>query len=117
MNFTDITIIEDFKDTECKGVYFNYNIRLYNKSSATLFHELRHHITKYILNFVYEHAKAEIQSEITAYILTKYFDQFAEFNFNYSNCWSNRLPEEYSIKDFESDFKKIENCINSLCFN
>ena len=62
-------------------------------------------------------AKTKIQSEITTYILTKKFNQNVIFKFNYSNCWSNRLPEEDKLADFEKDFKSIINLINSLTYN
>ncbi len=117
VNFSGIKIKEDFNNKECKGVYYKNHITLFTKSSATLFHELGHHITKEILDFEYERAKAEIQSELTAYILTKIFDPNAKYNMNYSNCWSSRLPKEYELKDFAKDFKDIVTFINSLDFS
>ena len=104
-------------DSTNKFPYYNfedYSITLYKKSSSDLFHEIGHHITETILNLKYSHARNEILSEIKSYLFTKKFDSNLEFNFSYSNCWANNLPEEYPIKEFEKDFQKIADFIFKL---
>ncbi|MGV9141353.1 MAG: hypothetical protein ACOC1X_00280 [Promethearchaeota archaeon] len=109
-------IIEDFKNCETKGGYFSHKIVLYEKSTSTLFHELGHHITDKILRLNYERAKSEILSEINTFIITKKFNPLLKFNYNYSNCWSNLLPKEYTPAEFEKDYNLIEKFVTSLNF-
>jgi hypothetical protein len=56
----------------------------------------------------------EILSEISSYLFTKKFDSNRYFNFAYSNCWTDKLPEKYSVKEFEKGFQEIVNFIFKL---
>ena len=35
------------------------------------------------------------------------FDENTNYNFAYSNCWSNRITDTFEIEEFEKDFKTL----------
>ncbi len=37
----------------------------------------------------------------------KSFDESIEYNFAYSNCWSNRITDTFELDKFETEFKAI----------
>ncbi len=112
-NFPKISLKEDFREQEQKGSYnpHTHQITLSEESSHTILHELGHHITVSIIkiagNPFKEYAKNEVLAELTAYLLMKSFDESIEYNFAYSNCWSNRITDTFELDEFETDFKAI----------
>ena len=50
---------------------------------------------------------SKILAELTAYLLMKSFDENINYNFAYSNCWSNRITATFELDEFENDFKAI----------
>ena len=112
-NFPKISLKEDFKEQEQKGSYdpHTHQITLNEKSSHTILHELGHHITVSIIKIAgdpfNEYAKNEILAELTTYLLMKAFDGSIEYNFAYSNCWSNRITDTFNLEEFETKFKAI----------
>jgi len=109
-NFPKVKITEQFKDQSTKGQYdpLTKEIFIYEKSSHTVFHELGHHIIKSVLNFdVKEYAKDEVLAELTAYLLMIRFDENIDYNFKYSNVWSNRIRDTFEIQEFEHYFKTL----------
>ncbi|UCC19602.1 MAG: hypothetical protein JSV62_16125, partial [Promethearchaeota archaeon] len=116
-HFPELTIKEDFKQQETKGTYSPdlKEIVLYEKSSHSIFHELGHHITITVLSIGFkEYSKNEILAEISSYLLTSRFDENIEYNFKYSNVWSYRIIESFTIEEFEQCFKKLNTYINNL---
>ncbi len=95
-HFPQVEIIGDFKEQECKGEldYTHNKLYMYERTSATLFHEIGHYITME-LNIAFgdwrfnlsSKAKNEILAELSCYLLTKCFDENLEYNFNYSMGW------------------------------
>ena len=59
----------------------------------------------------------EFQAELFSYILTKKFDEDAEYNFNYSNIWANRILDCFELKEFEHSYKTLVNLIEKLNIN
>jgi len=118
--FPELTIKEEFKHQETKGKYIPIfkEIILYERSSPTIFHELGHHITKAILKITgdleKDYAKNEVLAELTAYLLMRRFDENVEYNFAYSNVWSNRIRDNFEVSEFEKDFKAINNYLETL---
>ncbi len=112
-NFPQISLKEDVKKQEHKGSYNprTHQITLNEKSSHSILHELGHHITVSIIkiagNPFKEYAKNEVLAELTAYLLMKSFDEHINYNFAYSNCWSNRITDTFNLDEFENDFKAI----------
>jgi hypothetical protein len=91
------------------------SIILNEQKSRCLFHEIGHHITRKKLTLnIEDHARREILSEIASYLFTKKFDSNLNYNFSYSNYWSNLLPADYPIKDFENDFNALATYIYNL---
>ncbi|MFX0139848.1 MAG: hypothetical protein ACFFDN_39775 [Candidatus Hodarchaeota archaeon] len=64
------------------------------------------------INFMHE-----FQAELFSYILTKKFDEDAEYNFNYSNIWANRILDCFELKEFEHSYKTLVNFIEKLNIN
>lgn len=112
-NYPDVSIIEDFNHREEKGSYdpYSHQINIYEKSSHTVLHELGHHITISLLKIAgdisKDYARNEVLAEITAYLLTKSFDENIKYNFAYSNVWANRITDVFEIDEFERVFKSI----------
>ena len=113
-HFPKIPIIEDFKHQEKKGSYnpLTHQITLYEKSSHTLFHEIGHLISVEILKIAgdihKDYPKNEVLAELTAYLLMHSFgDTDIDYNFAYSNCWSNKITNTFELDEFENDFKAI----------
>ena len=111
--FSKLSIIEDFKHQEQKGSYnpLTHQITLNERSSHTILHELGHHITVSLLkiagNPFKDYAKNEVLAELSAYLLMNIFGENIDYNFAYSNCWSNRITDSFEIDEFETDFKAI----------
>ncbi len=111
--YPTISLTEDFKHQDKKGSYdpLTHQITLYEKSSHTVFHELGHFITIFKLRIAgdirKDYAKNEVLAEITAYLLMKSFDENINYNFAYSNVWSNRITDTFEIDEFEKSFKAI----------
>ncbi len=122
-HFPQVKIIEDFKEQECKGEldYTHNKLYMYERTSATLFHEIGHYITME-LNITFgdwrynlsSKAKNEILAELSCYLLTKCFDENLEYNFNYSNVWAGRITQEFEIKEFGKAYKQITNFFSKL---
>ena len=116
-NFPEVKITEQFKDQETKGEYNpqTKQIIIYDQSSHTILHELGHHITKSVLKFeVKDYAKNEVLAELTAYLLMIRFDEHIDYNFKYSNVWSNRIRDTFEIQEFEQYFKSITKYLNKF---
>ncbi len=113
LNFPKLRIKEDFKEQEKKGSYdpLTKNIILLERSSHTVFHELRHFVTTSILeiggDIRREYAKNEVLAELFCYLLIEKFDEKIHYNFAYSNCWAECIKETFEISEFERDFKAI----------
>jgi len=94
------------------------NITLYQRSSHTIFHELGHYVTVSILeiagHIVYDYSKNEVLAELFCYLLMKKFDENIQYNFAYSNCWSERIKDTFKISEFERDFKAITTCVEKF---
>ncbi|KKM21732.1 hypothetical protein LCGC14_1632460 [marine sediment metagenome] len=112
-NFPKVSLVEDFKHQEQKGTYnpLTHQITLNEKFSHMILHELGHHITVSLIkiagNPFKEYAKNEVLAELTAYLLMKSFDEHINYNFAYSNCWSNQITETFKLEEFITDFKAI----------
>lgn len=110
-NYPNISVIEDFKCQDKKGSYdpLTHQITLYERSLHTIFHELGHYITISKLKIAGDirknYAKNEILAELSAYLLMKSFDENIDYNFAYSNCWSNRIIDSFELDEFEQAFK------------
>lgn len=116
-NFPEAKITEDFKDQSMKGKYnpLSKEIVIYQKSSHTVLHEIGHHITQSVLGLdVEKYAKNEVLAEIIAYLIMIRFDENIDYNFKYSNVWSNRITDSFELEEFEQCFKKLSNFLNSL---
>lgn len=110
VNFPEVKIKEDFKDQSTKGEYIplSKSIVIYEKSSHTALHEIGHHITKSVLAFdISNYAKNEVLAELTAYLLMVRFDENIDYNFKYSNVWSNRITDSFEVEEFEQYYKKL----------
>lgn len=111
--YPNVSLTEDFKHQEKKGSYdpLTHQITIYERSSHTIFHELGHHITISLLKIAgdirKDYAKNEVLAELTAYLLMKSFDEKVQYNFAYSNCWSNRITDAFKLEEFERAFKSI----------
>ena len=111
--FSKLSIIEDFKHQEKKGSYnpHTHQITLYEKSSHTIFHELGHYLSIEVLKIAgdihKDYSKNEVIAELISYLLMTLFDENTNYNFAYSNCWSNRITETFKLDEFETDFKAI----------
>jgi len=44
----------------------------------------------------------------------KTFDENIDYNFAYSNCWSNRITDTFDVDEFETDFKVITQYLNQF---
>ncbi len=109
-NFPELTIKEDFKSQDTKGQYdpATKEIFIYEKSSHTVFHELGHHIVKASLALdINSYAKNEVLAELSAYMIMIRFDECIDYNFKYSNIWSNRITDTFDIEEFEQYYKKL----------
>ena len=112
-NYPQIALKEDFKHQEMKGSYhpLTHQITIYEKSSHTVFHEVGHFLTIHVLKIAGDihknYPKNEVLAELTCYLLMKTFDENINYNFAYSNCWSNRITNTFEIDEFETDFKAI----------
>ncbi len=117
VNFSEVKITKDFKDQSMKGKYIplSKEIVIHERSSHTVFHELGHHITKSVLSLdIEEYAKNEVLAELTAYIIMTRFDENIDYNFKYSNVWSNRITDSFEIEEFEQYFKRINKYLTNL---
>ncbi|MHA1455084.1 MAG: hypothetical protein ACTSR5_03725 [Promethearchaeota archaeon] len=47
-----------------------------------------------------DYAFNEVLAEMTAYFLMKSFDESIEYNFAYSNIWSERIEENFEVDEF-----------------
>ena len=123
----DITIEES--NNKCKGSYnpSNHNITLHQLTSHTLFHEFGHYLALQVLKLIpmetkdiktknNEYAKNEVLAEIASYILTMHFNNKAVYNFNYSQCWSSNITDEFTIEEFTKCFKAMKDCISKLSY-
>ncbi len=112
-HFPKLPLIEDFKHQEKKGSYnpHTHQITLYEKSSHTIFHELGHYLSVEILKIAGDihknYSKNEVIAELISYLLMVLFDKAVNYNFAYSNCWSNRITDTFELDEFENDFKAI----------
>lgn len=109
-NFPEVKIKEDFKDQSTKGEYIplSKSIIIYEKSSHTVLHEISHHLTKSVLAFDIDvYAKNEVLAELSAYLLMIQFDANIDYNFKYSNVWSNRITDSFELEEFEKYYKKL----------
>ena len=116
-NFKKLKIKEQFKHQETKGSYDpdTKEIILYEKSSHCLFHELGHHITLNVLSLdTKQYSKNEVLAELSAYLMMTRFDENINYNFKYSNIWSNRITDSFELEEFEQYYKKLTKFLNSL---
>ena len=119
-HFPEVKIIEQFKDQSTKGQYdpLTKEIFLYEKSSHTVFHEIGHHLTLSVLKFeIAEYAKKEVLAELSAYLLMSRFDENIDYNFKYSNVWSNRIRDTFEIQEFEHYFKVLTKFLDNFTIN
>ncbi len=115
--FPNLKIKEQFNHQETKGIYDpdSKEIILYEKSSHTVLHELSHHLTITVLDLdAKNYAKNEVLAEISAFLLMKQFDENIDYNFKYSNVWSNRITDSFELEEFEQYFKKLTKYLNTL---
>ena len=119
-HFPKVPIIEDFKHQEKKGSYnpHTHQITLYEKTSHTLFHELGHYLSIETLKIAgdihKDYPKNEVIAELIAYLLMKSFDESIDYNFAYSNCWSNKITKTFQLGEFEKDFMSITNYLEKF---
>jgi len=115
--FPNLKIKEQFNHQETKGIYDpdSKEIIIYEKSSHTVLHELSHYLTITVLNLdAKNYAKNEVLAEISAFLLMKQFDENIDYNFKYSNIWSNRITDSFELEEFEQHFKKLTKYLNKL---
>jgi len=116
-NFKELKIKEQFKHQGTKGSYnpLTKEIILYEKSSHTIFHELGHHICLNILSLdTKQYSKDEVLAELSTYLLMIRFDENIDYNFKYSNIWSNRITDSFELEEFEQYFKKLAKYLNKF---
>lgn len=116
-NFPELIIKEDFKHQDSKGQYdpATKEIILYERSSHTIFHELGHHIIKSSLALdIRSYPKNEVLAELSAYLMMIRFDEHINYNFKYSNIWSERITDSFELEEFEQYFKKLTVFLNNF---
>ncbi len=115
-NFPELTIKEDFKPQDTKGQYdpATKEIVLYEQSSHTVLHELSHHVVKHCLDLNIPYAKNEVLAELGAYLIMIRFDEHIDYNFKYSNIWSNRITDTFELEEFEQYFKNLTTFLNTI---
>jgi hypothetical protein len=53
-------------------------------------------------------------AELGAYLIMIRFDELIDFNFKYSNIWSNRITDMFELDEFEFYFKELTTFLNIL---
>jgi hypothetical protein len=118
--FSKVSIKRQIRKGDPKGEYDHVHkeIILHQETSHTLFHELGHHITINEIEIAgdikKDYAKNEILAELTCFLLMKQFVQNVDYNFAYSNVWSNRMTENFEFGEFEKAYQVIESYINDI---
>jgi len=62
--------------------------------------EITINILKIAKDLKKDYAFNEVLAEMTAYFLMKSFDESIEYNFAYSNIWSERIEENFEVDEF-----------------
>lgn len=124
-NFNGEILIQ-FDSSKMNGWYSHTDnkITVNNNDVGTLLHEYSHSITHHLKGVLEKELKVkqesiyainEIIAEITSFELYKRLGHdLTKFNYNYSNCWSNALPDGMSYKVFKRVYTEILKAVDKV---